>query len=140
MQIADKRRWCDAKVCNITCDMKAKRITFATRWTAFAVMIAFVMSTFAHISPRAPEPAGLLAFVAAGGSLGDLCGGDITDDATGTKCEACRLVGAALIPAACDMAPEILSDGTRAHMVVARDIHHARPHDPARQPRAPPQA
>ena len=119
--------------------MRVNRTLFGTGWTACAVVIALVLSAFAHSGPRVPEPAGLIAFVAAGGFIDDLCGGDMSGDAMGAKCEACRLIGAALIPT-CASSPVVLIDTARVQAVIARNIHHARPSDPARHPRAPPQA
>lgn len=83
----------------------------------------------------------LAIYVAAGGSLADICGGsDEQGSAYGQKCEACRLIGAVLVPRNCHGVPLLISDQTRVLTFVAKRLHHTRQLDPTRLTRAPPTA
>lgn len=76
------------------------RLLFRKILTPCALMIALAASGSAHASPRMAFSADLLAYVAAGCSLDDLCGTAGEQDGARTqKCEACRLVGAQILPA-----------------------------------------
>jgi len=65
-----------------------------------AVLVAMTSVGFAHrvASPDVDE--GLLAYVQAGGSLDDLCGGADFGAGHGETCDACRLVDGAVVPLA----------------------------------------
>lgn len=116
------------------------QITICKFLTAIALMFALVSSGFAHTGYRSAMSADLAAYVAAGGALNDICGGSGEQNSTvGQKCEACRLIGAALVPRACVAVPMILTDQTRVLSFVAKRLHHDRPLDPTRLTRAPPQ-
>lgn len=120
---------------------KALRI-ISSLLTPVALICAMVMSGFAHTpavqSEMTPE---LAAYVAAGGLLSDICGNTGgQNSAVGQKCEACRLAGGALIPRDCHGIPLRLLEQTRIRTFVAVQLHNARPLDPARLTRAPPQA
>jgi hypothetical protein len=115
--------------------------TFFKLLTSFALIVAMAASGFAHTGSRAALTPELMAYVAAGGSLADICGAPIEQDgAQGQKCEACRLMGAAILPRTCHGIPVVLSDQTRKFAFVAKRLHHARPLDPSHLTRAPPQA
>ncbi|MGH1413599.1 MAG: hypothetical protein ACRBB0_08895 [Pelagimonas sp.] len=109
--------------------------------TSIALIFAMVASGFAHSGARTGVSDDLAAYVAAGGWLGDICG-DV-DDPKGTqgqKCEACRLIGAALVPPHDIHCTPIVTDETRRFNFVAKRLHQARSLDLARLTRAPPQA
>lgn len=110
--------------------------------TSFALIIAMAASGLAHAGVRPPALSPDLAeYVLAGGSLADICGyAGEQEGAQGQKCEACRLIGAALIPRICHGVPIVLSDQTRVLTFAAKRLHQQHPLDPARQTRAPPQA
>ncbi|KIN64564.1 hypothetical protein Z946_3456 [Sulfitobacter noctilucicola] len=99
------------------------------------------VSAFAHTGARPALSPELEAYVAAGGTLAELCGTAGEQDGTqGQKCEACRLIGAALLPRDAHGVPVARCDQTRILTFVAKRLHNSRPLDPARQTRAPPQA
>ncbi|WP_390910444.1 hypothetical protein [Pseudosulfitobacter sp. SM2401] len=109
--------------------------------TPFALMIAMTVSGFVHTGARPDISPELAAYVAAGGSLADICGGSGEQDgARGVKCDACLRFGAAVLPHTCHSAPVILSDQTRRLSFVAKRILYTRPLDPTCLARAPPQA
>ncbi|MFS4583535.1 hypothetical protein [Phaeobacter sp. C3_T13_0] len=64
-----------------------------------ALALAMASTGFAHSYDRAEDSPEYAAFLAAGGTLSDLCG-DISDPehTSFANCDACRLVAAALIP------------------------------------------
>lgn len=120
--------------------MSMMRSFFFRFLTSCALIIALAASGFAHASPRMAFSADLLAYVAAGGSLDDLCGTAGEQDGARTqKCEACRLVGVAILPRDCHGIPVRLSDQTFKLSFVAKRLHQTRPLDPSRLTRAPPQ-
>lgn len=115
--------------------------TFCKLLTPLALIFAMAVSGFAHKTMQPSLSPGFAAYVAAGGSLADICGGSGEQDgAQGQKCEACRLIGAALVPRNCHGIALKLSDQTRIFTFIAKRLHHTRPLDPARLTRAPPQA
>lgn len=115
--------------------------TLCKFFTSLALIFAMGASGFAHGGARAPISPDLAAYVAAGGLLADICGGSgEQDSATGQKCEACRLIGAALVPQNCPGIPVLVTDQTQVLSFVAKQIHRTHPLDPARLTRAPPQA
>jgi len=78
-------------------------------WFAGVLALVLASTVMAHrTAPTAPDPA-LTAFLAAGGTLGDLCrdhGGPVHD--TQPRCEACRLFAAALMPPVQNSVPVLL--------------------------------
>jgi hypothetical protein len=108
---------------------------------SFALIFALVGAGFAHTSMQPAMSPELAEFVAAGGSLADICGSSGEQDgARGAKCEACRLMNASLIPRNCHAAPLTYTTQTRVLAFVAIQLHNKQPLDPARLTRAPPQA
>ncbi|MDO6485309.1 hypothetical protein [Shimia thalassica] len=109
--------------------------------TSVAVIFAMAASGFAHSGARPALSAKLEAYVAAGGSLSDICGlGGEQGGGLGQECYACQLIGAALVPRVCHGVPLVLTDQTRVLSFVAKRLHQRHPLDPARLTRAPPKA
>lgn len=109
--------------------------------TTFAVIIAVAASAFGHTAVRPAPSQELVAYVAAGGSLGDLCGtAEDQDGVPGQKCEVCRLFGSVALPDICFGVPVAVNQQARTLTFVAQLVHNSRPLDPARLTRAPPQA
>ncbi|WP_072506690.1 hypothetical protein [Phaeobacter porticola] len=105
----------------------------------FALMLAMASSGFAHSFNRAEASADYADFVAAGGSLSDLCGGSIDPNhATPAKCEACRLVAAAVIPSHPTGLGLISARRPAARARLAEPLRQARWLDPSHPTRAPP--
>lgn len=98
---------------------------------------ALAATAFAHRAPL-PLDAGLVQFLATGGTLQDLCRDGQHDPGTENDCEACRLpltglpVSSAHLPHACDF-PFVARLAQRLENPVP-----ARVRDPARGTRAPP--
>lgn len=66
-----------------------------------AICFALAATGFAHRGFAAPRDAALAQYLAIGGTFSDICG-DLGEgqDASGQRCEVCRLVGAAVLPEA----------------------------------------
>ena len=121
--------------------MRAVPASLFRLFATIALITAMVVSAFAHTGARPSLSPELTAYVAAGGLLADICGSsEEQDGAQGQKCEACRLVGAAILPRDCYGIPLVLTDQTRVLSFVAKRLLYAHPIDPARLTRAPPQA
>jgi hypothetical protein len=113
--------------------------TLCKFFISFALIFAMAASGFAHSSARKALSPELAAYVAAGGSLADICGrSDEQDKANGQRCEVCRLIGAVIVPRNCHGAPLSVSDHTRIFAFVAKRLHRTHPLDPTRLTRAPP--
>lgn len=104
------------------------------------VMIALTAVGFAHRFGGSVPSSALADYLAIGGSLADLCGGDGVPTERGSKCEACRISDTANAPEMPCLLPVSLTLTTQAQFVVAKRLHEARDLDPARLTRAPPQA
>ena len=114
---------------------------FRNLLTTFALVFAMVFSSLAHTGMARAMSPDLAAYVAAGGSLEDLCSSASGKNGTQTKkCEVCRLLGAALEPRPCLGAALVVTEKTRVLTFVAKRLHHRHPLDPTRLTRAPPQA
>ncbi len=105
----------------------------------FALAVAVIASAFAHSHVKAPLAPELAEYVAMGGSLEDICGHAGEGNATGQKCEACRLLGAAIVPRNIHEIPNSVLLSTCRMSFVAKRLQETRPLDPARLTRAPPQ-
>ncbi len=106
----------------------------------FALAVAVIASTFAHTHVKVPLTPELAEYVAMGGSLEDLCGGSgEQDNAAGQKCEACRLLGAAVVPRTGHDVPNEVLLSINCVSFVAKRLHETWPLDPVRLTRAPPQ-
>lgn len=71
----------------------------------FAVLVAMAGTGFAHRVMAADVDDSLLAYVAAGGALADICGDTGHASNAAGPCDACRLVDGAVVPAAAVVAP-----------------------------------
>ncbi len=67
--------------------------------TVLALLVAFATAGLSHrAASQLPDP-DLVAYVQAGGALSDICGGaDGGAHPGASTCEACRLVGVAVLP------------------------------------------
>lgn len=114
---------------------------FLRLFAAIAVIIAIAVMGFAHKQSQTPLTPELAAYVAQGGSLGDLCGDfDEEHGHHGQKCEACRLVGAALLSPPWHEFLISVSVSRQNLPLVTRTSRATRRLDPARLTRAPPKA
>lgn len=105
-----------------------------------SLVLAMATSGFAHRGVESGPAPELAAYLAAGGSLADLCG-DVGGGHEGVQsCAACRLIEAAFMPFEAVGVPLRLSAGTQAHVLVAKRLQRSRGLDPARLTRAPPAA
>lgn len=106
-----------------------------------ALLFAFLTQGFAHKnipSQMTPEWA---AYVAAGGSLFDLCGADqAPEDGQSVECEACRIADSFAILRGCKQVMPITSERVVAWRFVAKTLAESQGLDPARLTRAPPYA
>ncbi len=107
----------------------------ASRVAALLACLAAVLAGAAMPSPAVADPR-LVAFVAAGGTLDDICGEAGHGSAGDRHCDACLLLGPALLPGTVAPVP-----ARTARAVAADAPAPATPSVPARaanQPRAPP--
>ena len=72
--------------------------SFAKLTLVFALMMALATSSFAHRFAAEQIDDSLRDYLAAGGSLTDLCAALDADGHSGQSCDACRLVDAAALP------------------------------------------
>lgn len=104
---------------------------------SLSLILAMAAPGFTHNGMRRVLPPELSAYVAAGGSLMDICAtSGEQDTAQSQKCEACRLVEMALVPGHCYGVTLTLSDETRVLTLVALQRHNSRPRDLTRLTRA----
>ncbi|WP_386679730.1 hypothetical protein [Loktanella sp. R86503] len=108
-------------------------------FVVIAVIIAMASTGFAHRFVSQPLDPALTAYVAAGGSLADICGQtDGSSHHSLQSCEACQLVNAAVVPShdpACDAPFGLLS---AVHASKADLYFQSATFDMSRAPRAPP--
>lgn len=108
-----------------------------------SLSLLFAMATigFAHTGfSKIPTPE-MAAYLAAGGSLTDICGGAEDQDGTSRQtCEACLLLSAALMPHNTLGRALDLSEKTRILSFVAKLLLQSQGLDSARLSRAPPAA
>ncbi|SIT82957.1 hypothetical protein SAMN05421665_1574 [Yoonia rosea] len=110
---------------------------FSRFFLTFAVLVAMAGAGFAHRFATPDIDDSLLAYVAAGGALADICSDAGQWDAGGGHCDACRLVYGAVVPSAAIAAPSELE----AHLLhvagyaaAAPSAHAANPACPVRAP------
>lgn len=120
------------------------------RMTSWAVCLrilcalALLSIGFAHQPASAAQPGVLLLsqYVLPDGTIGDLCLDDHVDGKvrhdTSTKCEACRIGGAMLVPQPADLAGTVLAFRTAAARPLVGQALDARRERPGAPPRAPP--
>lgn len=73
---------------------------FSRLFLTFAVLVAMAGAGFAHRFATPDIDDSLLAYVAAGGALGDICNDAGQWDGGAGHCDACRLVDGAVVPSA----------------------------------------
>jgi hypothetical protein len=104
----------------------------------FAVLVAMAGVGFAHRFATLDVDDSLLAYVAAGGALGDICNDAGQWDGGGGHCDACRLVYGAVVPSAAVLTPSEID----ANLLQAERYAAPAPFAPAANPgcpvRAPP--
>ena len=109
---------------------------FARFAIAIALGVAMVGSGFAHQVLPVSYDDELRDYVAAGGSLADLCGE--ADAAAGETCNACRLVDHVSSPSAGTAMVGYIDCKVAAQGFVATSLHNPVSIDPTRLTRAPP--
>lgn len=117
------------------------RISFRRLLVGCLLVVAMASASFAHaVMSRTTSPE-LSAYLAAGGSLAEICG-DLEDreSHSGSKCEACRLIEVAAVPPEMSGARLSLTDRTRRFAFISKQLLQSRGLDPARLSRAPPTA
>jgi len=124
--------------------MKTRLRTCAQFFALILVSVTLAASGLAHQMPEDQTPAlstELAAYIASGGALSDICNytSDTGEEAT-TKCDACRLIGAAVLPSTTACASVIFPDQTRALVFVATRLVRSQRPDRTRLTRAPPHA
>lgn len=104
-----------------------------------ALLVALTGSAVAHRTQGPPATADLLAYVAAGGSLDDLCGGDDGSSGVGMAgCDACRLVDTAALPTATGTGVSVASFSATSAVPAPHVVSPACAPDPSHPVRAPP--
>lgn len=107
--------------------------------TTISLICAFVSLGFAHKdipTPMAPE---LAAFVAAGGSISDICGGDHEPEhGEAVDCEACRITDTFAILHGVRLVASVRLERVQTWRFVAKRLSEKQRLDPARLTRAPP--
>ncbi|WP_298975555.1 hypothetical protein [uncultured Roseobacter sp.] len=109
--------------------------------TKLVLVFALVSVGFAHTFGRATLSPELAEYVAAGGSLADICGEiDGQGPMMPTDCEACRIVDNLALPHHGSLATLAVLAETRTLAFVSKRLRQSQGLDPARLTRAPPQA
>ena len=118
------------------------RISIVGRlFTTLALMVALVGLGTASPAQHSEMDADLAAYLAAGGTFADLCGGTTDPRKPMHKhCAACHLIAAAVLPPVSYGPPAIIFGDYDVLVAVAQNIRNAQRLDPARLSRAPPQA
>ena len=80
-------------------NMRYLPTSIARLFVVLALAVAMTGLSFAHRVAPADVDDSLLAYVAAGGALDDLCGQPGFGAGGGETCDACRLVDGAVVPA-----------------------------------------
>lgn len=111
---------------------------FSRFFLTFAVLVAMAGAGFAHRFATPDVDDSLIAYVAAGGALGDICNDTGQAVASGGHCDACRLVYGAVVPTAAILSPSKLE----ANLLQVGRYAASAPFAPAANPgcpvRAPP--
>ncbi|WP_299970499.1 hypothetical protein [uncultured Roseobacter sp.] len=105
-----------------------------------SAMIAVIAVGFAHRVAHPAASPDMIAYLASGGSLSDVCGSGGSDGTAPVACEACRISdAAALLTTSGGTFVATLPKCDRLR-VIAKRLAEARGLDPARLVRAPPLA
>lgn len=112
---------------------------FTRQLTTISLIAAFISLGFAHKNMQPVMTPDLVAFVAAGGSVADICGGDQYPAHTGTvNCEACRIADNLTVTQICDPVATIDLERIQRWRFIAKRLAQSQGLDPARLTRAPP--
>ena len=104
-----------------------------------ALLFAFLTLGFAHKNIPSQMTPELAAYVAAGGSLFDLCGTDqLPEDGQTVECEACRIADSFALLRGCKQVMPVELERVEAWRFVAKTLAESQGLDPARLTRAPP--
>ena len=102
---------------------------------------AFALLGIAHKDVPIPMSSDLAAFLAAGGSLSDICGDDHEPEHEQTiDCEACRITDSFVIMHGCKQAVPVELEVVQKWRFIAKRLSQSQGLDPARLTRAPPYA
>ena len=93
-------------------EMRILSATFAKLTVVLALLIAMAGTGFAHRAIPLDVDEDLISYLAAGGTLAEICG-DASGETVPQSCDACRLVDAAAVP------PSV-GDGT--HLPITRPM------------------
>lgn len=110
------------------------------RRAGIAVLIVLLIaSSINHATTRASMSPELLAYVAHGGSLSDICDDyDVGDQSFSHGCDACRMAGPAVLPFVNVVTSDAFSPVSQAVLFVAILLQRHEPLDLGRLSRAPP--
>lgn len=118
-----------------------------TRWAVclrILCAVALLSVGFAHRPALATQPSAfeLAQYVLPDGTIADLCLNDVVDGKVKhvmpTKCEACRIGSAILMPAPADLAGVVLAFRRVAALPLVEEALHSKRERPGAPPRAPP--
>jgi hypothetical protein len=114
---------------------------FGRLLTAISLTFAFFALGFAHNSIPRPMSPELAAYVASGGSISDICGGDHdSEHEQHIDCDACRIADSFVILQGCKQAASGELEIIQTWRFVAKRLSQSQGLDPARLSRAPPSA
>jgi len=109
--------------------------------TMISLIVAFSSLGFAHKSIPKPMSPELAAYVAAGGSISDICGGDHdSEHEQHIDCEACRIADSFVILQGCNQKASGELGIIQTWRFIAKRLSQNQGLDPARLTRAPPYA
>ena len=112
---------------------------FIRQLTTISLIAAFISLGFAHKNMKPVMTPELVAYVAAGGSIADICGGDQYPDRTNTvNCEACRIADSLTVTQTCDPVATIDLERIQRWRFISKRLAQSQGLDPARLTRAPP--
>lgn len=107
--------------------------------TTIILVCAFVLLGFAHKNIQPPLTPELVAYVAAGGSISDICGGDHqSEHEDATNCEACRIGDCLMMMQGSDHIASVELERIQTWRFIAKRLAESQGLDPARLTRAPP--
>ncbi|MEP5761169.1 MAG: hypothetical protein ABJ327_18005 [Litoreibacter sp.] len=120
-------------------DMFGALRLFGRRLTTICLICTFMSFGFVHKNIQPPMVPELAAYVAAGGSIFDICGGDHQpghEDAV--DCEACRVADNLTMLQGCDRIASVELERIQTWRFIAKRLAESQGLDPARLTRAPP--
>jgi hypothetical protein len=107
--------------------------------TTISLICAFVSLGFAHKGIPTPMTPELAAYVAAGGSISDICGSDHQPEhGQALDCEACRITDNFATLQGCKLIASVELESVQTWRFVAKRLSEKQRLDPARLTRAPP--